>query len=391
MCALAGSTVTFIAAGRCTIDANQAGDAEYEPAPEVQQSFAVSKRLQQVVFTSSAPGSATVGGPGYAVSASASSGLAVSLSSGTPPVCALAGSTVTFIAAGRCTIDANQAGDAEYEPAPEVQQSFAVSKRLQQVAFTSSAPGSATVGGPAYAVSASASSGLAVLLSSATPAVCPVVESTVSFIRAGQCTIVANQAGNAAYDAADEVQQSFVVAAGQVLVPAPTLTPATTLTPPGPLTPVLTVTPIPNSQYSLLGSPTVNPETGAVTFKASVSDPGTFSWLITFPNGRFGAFAARSRRCGFGQLERRRRCLPPTVVFSHASATFTSAGIVRFTVIPGASAQKALRNALVKRRGLPISATLTFQSSLGGAPVSHGRGILVRLQLRTKKVGPSSP
>jgi hypothetical protein len=33
--------VTFKASGTCTIDANQAGNANYEPAPQAQQSFAV--------------------------------------------------------------------------------------------------------------------------------------------------------------------------------------------------------------------------------------------------------------------------------------------------------------------------------------------------------------
>ena len=34
-CTLAGSTVSFAHTGTCVIDANQAGDARYQPAPQV--------------------------------------------------------------------------------------------------------------------------------------------------------------------------------------------------------------------------------------------------------------------------------------------------------------------------------------------------------------------
>jgi PKD repeat protein len=84
------------------------------------------REAQTIEFTSSPPNSATAGGPAYPISAIASSGLPVSLSSATPSVCRLLAAIVTFVAPGTCKIDANQAGGAEYGPAPEVQQSFAV-------------------------------------------------------------------------------------------------------------------------------------------------------------------------------------------------------------------------------------------------------------------------
>ena len=40
-CSMSGATVTFVAVGTCVIDANQAGNASYEAATQVQQSFAV--------------------------------------------------------------------------------------------------------------------------------------------------------------------------------------------------------------------------------------------------------------------------------------------------------------------------------------------------------------
>ena len=205
--------MSFIAVGTCTLDANQAGNASYNAAPQMQQSFAVGKGSQTITFTSAPPGSATVGGPTYTVTATASSGLAVSFSSETPSVCTLSGSTVSFVAVGTCTIDANQGGNANYTAAPQVQQSFAV-KNGQSIGFTSTAPNSATAGGPTYTVTATASSGLAVSFSSVTPLVCSVSGPTVSFSAVGTCTIDANQGGNANYNAAPQMQQSFAVGVG---------------------------------------------------------------------------------------------------------------------------------------------------------------------------------
>jgi hypothetical protein len=37
-----GTTVSYLAAGSCVIDANQAGNANYEAAPQVPQTIAVS-------------------------------------------------------------------------------------------------------------------------------------------------------------------------------------------------------------------------------------------------------------------------------------------------------------------------------------------------------------
>src|SRR5262249_30071764 len=142
VCSIAGSTVSFIGAGTCVVDANQAGNGTFSPAPQVQQSFAVAKGDQTVSFTSTAPPGATAGGPSYTVTATATSGLAVAftIDAAATSVCSLAGSTVSFIGAGTCVIDANQAGNANYNAAPQVQQSFAVAKRDQTITSPSPAP-----------------------------------------------------------------------------------------------------------------------------------------------------------------------------------------------------------------------------------------------------------
>jgi hypothetical protein len=60
------------------------------------------------------------------VSATATSGLAVSISSTTPSVCTISGSSVTLVSTGTCTLHATQGGNGDWNAAPAVDQSFAV-------------------------------------------------------------------------------------------------------------------------------------------------------------------------------------------------------------------------------------------------------------------------
>ena len=128
MCALAGGTVSFLGAGTCVINADQAGDATYDAAPQVQQTFTVGRGAQTISVTSAAPAAATVGGATYTVTATATSGLPVAftIDAAAAGVCSIAGATVSFIGIGTCVVTANQAGNAGYDPAPQVQQSFTV-------------------------------------------------------------------------------------------------------------------------------------------------------------------------------------------------------------------------------------------------------------------------
>jgi hypothetical protein len=147
-----------------------------------------------------------------ALSATATSGLAVSFSSSTQSVCTVSGSSVTLIAAGTCTITATQAGNAVYSAATPVVQSFNVTSgsTLTAQSITFSNPGAQSVGAP-IALTASASSGLAVTLTSSTPTVCSISGTAANFATAGTCTISAAQPGNATYAAATTVTQSFSV------------------------------------------------------------------------------------------------------------------------------------------------------------------------------------
>jgi hypothetical protein len=370
VCTVSGTAVSFIGVGTCTIDANQAGNATYEPAAQQQQSFQVGKGAQAISFTSTPPGSAAVGGAPYTVAAKGGeshNGLTFTIDSSSASVCTISGTTVSFVGEGMCTIDVNQAGNSNYEAA-RAQQSFAVGKGTQTIKFTSTAPSSATVGGSQYTVAATATSGLIVSFSSATPTVCTISGTTVSFVGAGTCTIDANQAGSAGYKAALQVEQSFEVGI-VIFVPVTPSTPA----------PIVVHVMPPNSAFKTLGA-VFNPARHMITFTESVAEPGTFSWLLTFQNGKFGVFGRTSAKCKNGFVKIGGKCRPSKIVFARGSASVTSAGTVTFALKPTPSALKALKNAYKLKKSLPVAMTLTFQSVRSTSPVSR----LLALTVRTR-------
>ncbi|HEX3745446.1 MAG TPA: S8 family serine peptidase, partial [Bryobacteraceae bacterium] len=162
----------------------------------------------------------TFGVAPFAVSATATSGLAVSFNSQTSSVCTVSGSTVTLVAVGTCTIQATQAGNASYSAAAAVNQSFSVTNTSQTISF--GALSNKTFGVAPFAVSATATSGLAVSFNSQSLSVCTVSGSTVTLVAVGTCTIQATQAGNASYSAATAVNQSFsVTQTGQMITFGP--------------------------------------------------------------------------------------------------------------------------------------------------------------------------
>jgi len=224
ICTVSGFTVTGVAAGTCTVAANQGGNATYAPAPQVTQNITVTAAAPtpQTITFGAAP-TLTVGTSGT-LSATASSGLPVTFSSTTAAICTVTGSTVTGVTAGSCVVAANQAGNATFAPAPQVTQTITVGPGSQTITF-GTAP--TLMVGTSGTLSATASSGLTVTFSSTTTAVCSVTGSAVTGVTAGSCVVAANQAGNGNYNAAPQVTQTITVGPGSQTITfgaAPTLT-----------------------------------------------------------------------------------------------------------------------------------------------------------------------
>jgi hypothetical protein len=178
---------------------------------------AVAAQKQDQTISFAALTGKTFGDADFGVSATASSGLAVSFAASGG--CTVSGATLHITGAGSCTISASQAGNASYNAATSVSQSFTIGKASQTIAF--GALTDKTVLDPDFTLAATASSGLAVSYSASGN--CTVADATVHLTGAGSCTIAASQAGNANYNAATSVSQTFTI----------TSPPGGTATPPG--------------------------------------------------------------------------------------------------------------------------------------------------------------
>jgi hypothetical protein len=161
--------------------------------------------------------SKTFGDAPFTISATGgASGNPVTFASGTTGKCTLATvegvSTVTIVEAGLCTITASQAGNNNYLAATNVSQSTTIQRASQAITFGALENQVFVVSGSQDLI-ASASSNLAVTLTSLTPTVCTVSGTTVSHVKFGTCTVQASQAGNVNYLAAQNVSQGFTIAA----------------------------------------------------------------------------------------------------------------------------------------------------------------------------------
>jgi hypothetical protein len=210
-CTVASGSVHITGAGSCTVTASQGGDGNYNPAPDVSQSFAIAKAAQSISFDS--PGNKTYGDPDFTLGATSSSHLGVTYAAA--GTCTVSGAVVHITGAGSCTITASQAGDGNYNPAADVAQPFTIAQAQQTITFASIA--NATFGDADFSISPTASSGLTVyLIVSSGP--CVVDQSTspahVHLTGAGTCTITATQPGDANHAAAPAVSRSFTIAKG---------------------------------------------------------------------------------------------------------------------------------------------------------------------------------
>lgn len=205
ICTVSGANASLLAYGTCTVTASQAGNKSYAAAKSISQNISVLHVAQTVTFAMIAP--QTLGAT-LALTATASSGLAVKYVSTSPTICTVSGSTATLLAYGICNLTAGQPGNAVYGGAPAVKQSFAVHHKAQTIAFAA-IPSQKL--GTALTLTATASSGLAVSYVSTTPAFCTVSGSAAALLAAGKCTLEAEQVGNATYGAAITVTQSFTV------------------------------------------------------------------------------------------------------------------------------------------------------------------------------------
>lgn len=207
VCTASGITVTMVGLGTCALTASQSGSGGFTSATPVSRSFVISRASQTITFAALANRSFTP--TPISLTGTASSGLQVTYSISSSDVCSVSGTSLTLIAAGTCTVIADQAGTANVFAAAPVTRSFVVDRAAQTITFAN--PGSISFARGPIPWSASASSGLTPVMSSSTPDVCTIDAATMITIAPGTCTLTAAQPGDGAYASAVSVVRSFTV------------------------------------------------------------------------------------------------------------------------------------------------------------------------------------
>ena len=203
--------LTVTGVGTVVIQASQAGDANYQPAPVRQVSFVVSKAAQTLAFGLIGP--KTFGDAPVALSATSSTRLPVTYSVMSGPG-SLTGNQLSLTGAGAVVILASQAGNDLYHPA-SVAQTVTVAKAAQSLAW--SPDSSLTYRTNLIALDARASSGLTAgyRVVSGPGAI---MAGQLSLTGVGSVMIAAEQSGDANWMAATAITNRFTVGRGVQVV-----------------------------------------------------------------------------------------------------------------------------------------------------------------------------
>jgi gliding motility-associated-like protein len=208
-------------AGTAVITASQAGNENYDAAVNVQQTLTVTRAPQTITF-GPIP-SYTFGDPDFTLSATSSSGLAVSFSGNNESVASVSGTNVQITGAGSILITASQSGNQNYLAAPDIQQTLVISKASQTISFPELPD--AVFGDPDINPGASASSGLPVAYSSSNSLVAVISGGLIRITGAGTAVITATQAGDEDYEPAAGVTRTLVIGKADQSVTFPSLDP----------------------------------------------------------------------------------------------------------------------------------------------------------------------
>lgn len=216
-----GGTLTFVTAGSCTIDADQAGDAAWNAATTVTRTFTVNAvapgaptigtatagdTQASVTFTAPAStGGAAIIPGGYTLTANPGGATGTGSSSPITVTGLTNGVAYTFTVTATNSVGTGAASAASNSITPASPQTITFGNPGTQNFGTS--PNLSVLGG-----GASSTSGLAVTFTSATTGICTITSGGVlTFISAGTCTINADQAGDSSYLPAPQVSRSFTV------------------------------------------------------------------------------------------------------------------------------------------------------------------------------------
>ncbi len=393
---ISGTTVTIIGAGTTVIIASQGGGGNYNAAAAIPQTLTVNKGTAAVIFGGL---SAFYNGtPLAATATTVPSGLAVTFTyndSATVPVAVGSYAVVATVT------------DPSYEGSATA--TLTIAKAAQAISFGPLTGKS--YGEPAFTLTASAGSNLAVTYTSSNPGVATISGSTVTIAGAGTTTIIAAQGGDGSYNAAAAVPQTLTVSKGTASISLAGLSTfyngtsraATATTVPGGLPVTLTyndsaTAPTAAGSYTVTATITSPNYLGSATGTLAIAKGAqtiTFGPLPvkTVGNAPFTLSAASTSGLAVGYSSSN----PAVATISGTTVTIVGAGTTFITVSQNGDANHDAATAVVQtltvnaapvptgKAAVTIGATTSFYDTLTTtlAAIAAGSTATVKLQALT--------
>ena len=215
-CSIGASTLSGDSVGTCTVTATKAADANYN-ATNATVTVTVNKGDQTITFAGPTDRTYSPGGTVPLSATGGASGEPISFASNTTGVCTVSGTTAMIVSVGTCSITASQAGNANYNAAPDVTRTFNVTKANQTITASAS-PNFIQYNGTST-VSSSGGSGTGAVTYAVTSgdSFCSVTGTTVTGTGIGSCTVTATKAADANYNQATSSAIIHVAKADQTI------------------------------------------------------------------------------------------------------------------------------------------------------------------------------
>ena len=211
---LTGGVLTVNSAGTIILDANEAGDGvTYAAAAQVQLTITVTQATQAITFTNPTA-SETIAYSATPIVLAATGGAStnpVTFTVTGPATLAADGVTLTVTGPGSIVVDANQAASTNYSAAPQASLTITVTQAAQAISVTGGLTQTITFTSTPITLAATggASGNTVVFTKVSGPATLSGTALTLTGL--GTVTIDVNQAGNADYSAAPQVQLVITV------------------------------------------------------------------------------------------------------------------------------------------------------------------------------------
>ena len=114
ICSASGLFVRLESGGKCTVTFQSKETADFLASDTYEVSFDITRNPQTISFTP--PTTANLSAKSLALSATASSGAAITYSTTSTGICSITGSTLNLLTSGNCSITAIQAGTSTLAP-----------------------------------------------------------------------------------------------------------------------------------------------------------------------------------------------------------------------------------------------------------------------------------